>query len=177
MEDRTIHTLPAYQGEIGLWVWCLEDTRKRTLLILQGISQDELDWQADSEANTIGSLLYHIAAIEMSYVFEDLLAGSQFPDDLEFLLPQDVRRLDGSLANVTGEALTDHLKRLESCRKLLEEVYQNLKPDKFHKPVRLDVKKISPAWILHHLMQHEAEHRGQIEEIRRMYARAYPPQA
>lgn len=26
--------------------------------------------------------------------------------------------------------------------------------------------EISPAWTLHHLMQHEAEHRGQIYSIR-----------
>jgi uncharacterized damage-inducible protein DinB len=25
----------------------------------------------------------------------------------------------------------------------------------------------TPEWVLHHLMQHEAEHRGQIGELRR----------
>jgi hypothetical protein len=79
MEDRTLHSLPGYRGEIGVWMWCLEDARRRTLDNLRGASQAELDWQADAAANTIGSLLYHMAAIETSYVFEDVLGGVEFP--------------------------------------------------------------------------------------------------
>ena len=36
----------------------------------------------------------------------------------------------------------------------------------FHRPRILERYNVSPAWVIHHLIQHEAEHRGQIGEIR-----------
>jgi uncharacterized damage-inducible protein DinB len=172
MEDRTMGSLPGFAGEIGRWMWCLEDTRRRTLDNISGISHSELDWQPDPGANTIGSLLYHLAAIEMSYLFEDLLAGAEFPSDLDILLPYNVRQIDGSLVGVKGEALTDYLNRLGMCRNLLVQFFQRMEADQFHNPVQLEEYSISPSWVLHHLMQHEGEHRGQIEEIRRLYQRS-----
>lgn len=35
----------------------------------------------------------------------------------------------------------------------------------FHRARRLPQYEVSPAWVLHHLAQHEAEHRGELGSI------------
>jgi uncharacterized damage-inducible protein DinB len=37
--------------------------------------------------------------------------------------------------------------------------------DEFSRPRSLPAYDVSPAWVLHHLAQHEAEHRGEIGSI------------
>jgi hypothetical protein len=43
--------------------------------------------------------------------------------------------------------------------------------DKWRRPRRIENDTITPEWAIHHLMQHEAEHRGELMELRR---RAHP---
>jgi uncharacterized damage-inducible protein DinB len=40
-----------------------------------------------------------------------------------------------------------------------------MSPEEFMITKRLDDYDVSPAYVLHHLMQHEAEHRSQINRI------------
>ncbi|MFN2198649.1 MAG: DinB family protein [Anaerolineales bacterium] len=166
VENRVITPLPGYDPEIGRWLGCLEDCRSRTLANLNGLSQAALDWRPRPGANSIASLLYHIAAIEASYVFEDLLQNQPFPPELDRVLLYDVRTADGSLAQPEGESLESHLNRLAVCRHLLLEAYRSMSLADFRQPRHLPAYIISAEWILHHLMQHEGEHRGQIESLR-----------
>jgi uncharacterized damage-inducible protein DinB len=38
--------------------------------------------------------------------------------------------------------------------------------DEFRRPRHLEQYDVTPQWVLHHLIQHEAEHRGQILDRR-----------
>ena len=40
--------------------------------------------------------------------------------------------------------------------------------EEFHRPRKLDQYNVTPEWVIHHLIQHEAEHRGQIGELRKI---------
>lgn len=167
-EARLVTPMPGFESEIGRWLWSLEDCRARTLSNLTGLTQAALDWRPRPEANSIASLLYHIAAVEASYVFEDLLDSQPFPTELERVLTDDVRTADGSLTQVSGDSLSSHLERLAVCRRLLLEAYQPMSLAEFRRVRQLSEYSISAEWIVHHLMQHEGEHRGQIETLREL---------
>jgi uncharacterized damage-inducible protein DinB len=69
---------------------------------------------------------------------------------------------------VLGVPLADHLARLDRVRAEFHRLVSPLTTEALHTPRAIPEAgyEISPAWTLHHLMQHEAEHRGQIATIR-----------
>ena len=58
-----------YVPEIGRWLWAMNEVRRRTLRLVDALDQRVLDWEGpDGRENAIGTLLYHIALVEMSWV-------------------------------------------------------------------------------------------------------------
>lgn len=172
LEQRVMSPLPASHPELGRWLWALEDTRARTTAAVAGLDQQALDWQGPGVENAIGSLLYHIALIEFDYLYADIL-GEDYPAGAEELLPWSDRDDAGKLSVVRGVPLADHLARLDAVRGQVVERVSALTEDQVAAARTLPEfgYVISPAWTLHHLMQHEAEHRGQILAIRTLQER------
>lgn len=171
MPDRRqniIQPLPCREAEIGRWLWAMQDSRTRTYERLEGISQEELDWIPPGGGNSMGSLLYHIAIIEADWLYADVLQ-TDFPTDVADLFPYDVRDEAGLLSGVRGVVLEEHLCILDAVRARLVMVFSQFSLDEFRRPRRLPRYDVTPEWVLHHLMQHETEHRGQIMELRRAF--------
>jgi len=62
--------------------------------------------------------------------------------------------------------LEQHLERLETVHGLLMEAFQPMSLEEFRRIRLLANYDVTPEWVLHHLMQHEAEHRSQIGSLR-----------
>ncbi len=58
--------------------------------------------------------------------------------------------------------------RLKTVRARLLQVFQGMSLPDFRRARQLPEYDVTPEWVLHHLMQHEAEHRGQIGTLRDM---------
>ncbi|MCL4860974.1 MAG: DinB family protein [Caldilineaceae bacterium] len=158
---------PAYPPEIGVWLLALEDARQRTKQALAGIAPAAIDFAAPCIDNTIGALLYHIAAIEADWLYADVLE-QPFPEAMAAQFPHDVRDAAGRLTAVVGVSLDDHLARLDAVRATLMEAFHTVSVADFRRVRHFDAYDVTPEWVLHHLCQHEAEHRGQISEARRL---------
>ena len=115
--------------------------------------------------NSIGTLLYHLAAIEIDWLYSDVLQ-SQWPPELEALFPLDVRDEQGHLSAVRGLSLGEHLHRLDAVRSILLDTFRGMTLHEFRRARRVNDHDVTPEWVIHHLMQHETEHRGQTGEIR-----------
>jgi uncharacterized damage-inducible protein DinB len=149
--------------EVARWIAALEDCRRRTREALEEVSPGDLDRPGAVSGNAIGTLLYHIAAIEADWLFTEILEGGKpFPEDL---FPHDVRDDGGRLTEVANLTMADHLNRLASVRALVLRELSGMTPDEFHRVRSLPDYDVAPDWVLHHLMQHEAEHRAQIVEL------------
>ena len=72
-DQLLITPLTGYDPPIGRWLWLLDDSRRRTVEVLAGMAESALDWRPDEEANTIGTLLYHIVAIELDWLYVEIL--------------------------------------------------------------------------------------------------------
>src|SRR6516165_11329855 len=58
---------PGFSPEIGTLTSMLSFTREQVLHNVKGLSQQDLDFLLDAKANTIGSMLLHLAATETYY--------------------------------------------------------------------------------------------------------------
>jgi uncharacterized damage-inducible protein DinB len=161
-ELREVLPLDGYPPEIGAALWRLEDARDRMLRLLDDLPADMID--RDVGGNSIGTILYHMALIETDWLFAEILE-EPYPEDIQMLLPADHRDKSGNLTVIQGESLAQHLVRLDSIRRTLLDRLQGLTAEDFHRPRSFPQYDVSPAWVLHHLTLHEAEHRGEIGAI------------
>ena len=162
---RSVEALAGYEPEIGRLLWMLEATRERTKEALAGLDAAVLDWRPPYDPNSIGTILYHVATVEMDWLYVEVLERA-FPKEVEALLPFDMRDEAGLLTAVAGLSLDDHLLRLDTARAYLLNEFQGMTLDDFRRPRHLEQYDVTPEWVLHHLIQHEAEHRGQIMTLR-----------
>jgi len=70
------------------------------------------------------------------------------------------------VTQVTGYSLAEHLQRLAVVRGLLLDMFEAMDLAEFRRVRALPHYDVTPEWVLHHLMQHEAEHRSQIGSLR-----------
>jgi len=173
MNQNFIHPLDGYEPVIAIWLWALQDTRQRSLDSFEGLDDPTVNWVPVGGTNSIGSLLYHVAAVEMSWLYEDILGADDFPQEIDALMKYDVREDGENLTSVINESLSSHLDRLSKCRQYFLSALKGMSVDEFRRLRMMKDYEVTPEWVIHHLMQHEAEHRGQIGEIRGMAERAF----
>lgn len=155
-----------FRPDIGRWIWALEDTRARTKRITHNLNQSQLDWKPEGVENSIGSLLYHLAATEASWLYEDVLGleFNRWPSQAQGYFAGGfwVSDQDRRLLPVLGKPIKEHLELLDYMRGLLLEAYRPMPLEDFRRLRKTDSGDLTPEWVLHHLTRHEAEHQGQM---------------
>ena len=152
------------EPEIGRFVWLLEAARERLKERLVGLDVATLDFELPNE-NSIGTLLYHLADIEMSWLFEEVLETDRLPDEVAAMLTVPTRDKEGRLTQVNGRSLPQCLDLLNRTRRHLLDAFRQMTLADFRRVRHMDNYACTPEWVLHHLIQHETEHRGQMMAI------------
>ena len=165
-KQNVFTAMPSRAPEIGPWLWALQDGRKRTLETVSGVKPAMIDWLLPDNESSIGTVLYHMADIEADWLYVEVLEQSSLPPDVAALFPCPTRDDQGLLTQVSGFSLAQHLTRLEIVRGLLLDVYQEMELAEFRRVRSFPYYDVTPEWVLHHLLQHEAEHRSQIGWLR-----------
>jgi len=163
-ENLHIAPIDGFVPEVGRALWMLEDTRSLTGRILEGISPEVIDWQPPN-GNSIGTLLYHIAIIEMDWLFNEVMQKKMSASVWE-AFPFPVRDETGHLTTIKGMSLDAHFKRMDATRRQFLEVFKHMTLDDFRHPRSLERYDVTPEWVIHHLVLHESEHRGEMATIR-----------
>lgn len=157
----------ASSAEIATWTAALTECRARTLKAIAGITQAELDWEHPIGPNSIGTLLYHIALIESDWLYTEILQRP-IPEDLSLLFRLDARESNGKLTNVHDEPASRHEYRLRVVREQFLRTLSTMTLAEFRRVRRLPDYDVTPKWVVFHLLQHEAEHRGQVVVLRKL---------
>ena len=123
--------LRGYPDEVGVWLSALQDARERTLRVLAHVDPQWVDFTPQDDSESIGTILYHLAAIEASWLYEDIFQ-LPFPPEIETLLPHDVRDANGKLTPVM-ESMPEHLNRLAKVREQLLHQFLSMSVDDFKK--------------------------------------------
>jgi uncharacterized damage-inducible protein DinB len=166
-KDRLIiESIGNPEPEIGRLLWMLEDSRQRTGRVVDQLGEVDLDWAPAPHENSIGALLYHIAAIEADWLYVEVSEQPDFTPEIVALFPEDVSTETGQLALARGYSHTEHLDRLAAVRAKLLAIFADMSLADFRRPRDLPDYAVTPEWVLHHLIQHEDEHRAEIGMLR-----------
>ena len=145
----------------------LQEVRERLLSIIDVLAEETLDFTPDERNfETIGTLLFHIAAIEWSWVFEDI-DGLEM--DYENFKHAFALRPDVDIPQLKGKNKQFYLNQMKEVR---EEVFQRLtkfSDEDLDNIVETKAYKFSIEWILFHILEHETMHIGQILLLKRLY--------
>ena len=165
MEVNELMPVAGHDAVIGTALAAMEDVRARTIAAIDGLSDTYMDAVAPGYPNTIGATLYHIAAVEADWLYADMLERD-YPQWFGEWFPFDVREEGGKLSPAPGFSFENHLARLAKVREHFLEDMTGFDPARFRSHNGVTENPSTPQWIFHHLTQHEAEHRGQIQAVR-----------
>ena len=164
--ERLQLNLPSgYITEIAPWIAALEDMRHQTCQAVALLDQAQLDYLPSGFSNSIGTLLAHIAAVELGWLYGEVLEA-EFPAEAESWFATE-RDEAGQLLPVVGQPLPHHLARLAFVREHLLRVFGPMTLEDFRHPRQLPDYHVTPEWVLYHLLEHEAGHLAQIRMIRK----------
>lgn len=155
-------SLDGYEPEIGAALWRLQDARERTERVLANVTDDLVN--AEVDGNSVGTILYHVALIEADWLYAEILERD-LPPELSERFPHADRDAEGVLVSVSDETLADHRARLAAVRDAVLDALRSMGAEEFHRARSLPDYDVDPAWVLHHLAQHEAEHRSELDAI------------
>jgi uncharacterized damage-inducible protein DinB len=174
---KQIAPLDGYPADIGRWLWALQDVRRWTVEAVSDVDQANLDWTGPGgDENSIGTLLYHVALVEMSWLFLDLMELDDLPPPVNTDFPFEMGSVEGGLTPVTGVALHEHLGRLERSRSVFLDALRGMTLDDWRRrraPAGVDYE-VTPEWAVYHLLEHEAGHQYQMSSLVRRAAAARP---
>lgn len=149
---------------VGRWLAYMGQNRERTLGVVEGLNAAALDQSSDEHPNSIGTLLYHIAVIEMDWLYNEIWERDIPAEVLEHF-PYEVRDADDRLTHPEGWSLERYKGLLERTRLIFVNTLRPFKADEFSRARILPDYDVTPEWVCLHLLQHEAGHRGQMVSL------------
>lgn len=157
----------------------LDDLTRRMFADLKGAKKSELAWQSAPGHNTIGMLLTHLAVVEVWWLLvahrrgtsEALNATLGFDGDDDGMPMKPGGKPPKALANRT---LKDYEKIMAHARAFVTKQSKALRDadmDALIERKRWDGKKqkVTPRWILYHVVEHFSGHYGQILLLRHQF--------
>jgi uncharacterized damage-inducible protein DinB len=167
-----IHSIDSPDGfspRVGIYLAQLEDVRRRTKRYVEGLSAEQLSWCPSDKVESVGTLLIHIAAVEFSWIQEDIMRR---PMGEEWMIAFPIRF---DLPQISGKSLEYFLEKLDTVRTQTRNVLASLGDEDLSRTITpLDEESDGEAtqytieWILYHLIEHEAHHKGQIAVMKRL---------
>lgn len=160
--QNVIEPRDGYSPHIGTTIAMLEDLKRRVTSSVRNLNQVETDFLLDEKANRIGALILHLAATEkyyQVYTFENRGLNRE-------------ERATWDTAMNLGEAARTTIKDkpIEYYLKIWDEVRQETlrllktKDDAWF-AARVQGSSMNNYWAWYHVMEHQANHMGQIRLI------------
>jgi uncharacterized damage-inducible protein DinB len=167
--NRTIAPLPGFVPPVGQFVAQMEDVRRQLKKYVEGLTPEQLSWYPNPKVESIGTLLLHIAAVECSWIGEDIMRRPM-ADDWKIAFP-----IRFGIPQITGQPLDYYVKTLDAVREQTKKDLATLRADDLPHLIKpLDpgdpssTMNFSVEWILYHVIEHEAHHKGQIAVTKRL---------
>ena len=157
-----IAPVAGFTPEIGRLVAMMTYARQTTIDAARGLTVEQLDRLHDRESNSIGSLLAHIAAVEVAYQL-DTFEHRDFTEEELKVWGAALDLGEAARREIRGFPLDHYVERLTAIRtETLEEL---AKRDDAWLDEEREFSRGRPAnnyfkWF--HVMEDELSHRGQI---------------
>jgi hypothetical protein len=149
-----------YTNDIGNMISMLDNLKQRVERNVRGLDQEGTDFLLDGEANRPGAIIYHLAATEayyQVYTFEGRGFNAEEKEKWERALNLgDMARIE-----FKGKPIQYYLDIYDDVRKKTKELLKT-KDDEWFKSKK---GSMSMHWAWFHVMEHQANHMGQLALI------------
>ncbi|GAB3575403.1 hypothetical protein GCM10027578_39540 [Spirosoma luteolum] len=159
-----IGPLKGYSPQIGTLVSMLNYNRDTIVRSVKGLTMAQLDHLFDANANSIGALLLHLAAVDKFYQINTFEGRQEFNDAEKAEWNAAMELGDTGRREIKGHELSFYLDKLASVRQQTLDLLKT-KNDKWLlavDPVWSQKESINVYWKWFHVCEHESNHRGQI---------------
>ena len=156
-----------YTPQIGRFLCMLTYARHTTLEAVAGLSVSQLDYQHDSQSNSIGALMLHIASCELEYGLQAL--ENRGFNSAEWEVWGAAAELgERGRREIRGHDLAYYVARLQEVR---EKTLADLRKRDdawlaIEKPI-WDGQLANNYFLWFHVLEDEINHRGQIAWLRK----------
>ncbi|MCA1054336.1 DinB family protein [Rossellomorea aquimaris] len=165
--EYKIETLRGFSPQLGHLVSQMNYARQTTLEAVNGLTTAELDYLPSKDGNSIGALLYHMAAVEKGFQIEIFDGRRPNVQEMEeWGAPYSLG--DKGRAHIKGFPLEFYLGKLEEVRSRTLKEFATLNDDWLYEDRRWDNHPSNHYFIWFHVFEDEINHRGQIRMIRKM---------
>jgi uncharacterized damage-inducible protein DinB len=163
-----IDWIEGFSMEFSRLVAMMNFTRATTLEAVHNLFTEELDYLYDKHANSIGMLLYHMAAVETAYQIHTFENRDMTAEENELWRPALELGEEGR-QTIKGFSIDFYKERLDTARAHTFEMFKKM-PDSW-------LYETTPFWKdkpannyfkWFHVFEDELSHRGQIRLIKKM---------
>jgi len=170
MSRLTLNSVPGFATEIGFYLGGMEEVREQLREAVEGMSDDHVRRPAIPGAHAIGALVLHIGEAEW-YWLQCVVSGQKVSDQIRCAPYWDVLK-DPQGFSEKGYSAEFCLNEIKKLREQTHETLAAFKDSDLERIFSIDRRgethERSLRWILHHLIDHEAQHKGQILMLKRM---------
>jgi uncharacterized damage-inducible protein DinB len=161
-----IGDLPGFTPQIGRLVSMMNYARHTTLAAVKGLTVEELDYLHDSQSNSIGALLLHIAAAEVGYQAATFYARELTEEEKhEWGAALDLG--ERAKREIRGRELDYYLGRLQQVREKTLDELRGREDQWLEEQTSFGSgQRVNNYFKWFHVFGHEINHRGQIRWLR-----------
>ena len=170
MKERVLTPHPGLATGIGYYLAGMEEVRAQLVAAVKDIPNDVIGKPAFLGAHSIGGLVLHIGEAEWFWM-QMVVTGHQLTEEDEKAPFWDI--LDNVDAVARNGYTTEFcLQEAEKIRNQTRDVLFSYSDKDLERMYERPDKPIvhTLRWILHHLIDHEARHKGQILMLKRLMA-------
>lgn len=169
VERRVLKLATGVSPEIGFYLSGIEKVRAQIRQAAADLTPEELARRVTPTAHQIGNLILHVGEAEASWIHETVGGRALGEEEKRFAHICDTTETDFVTKNYSA---AECIERLDEIGRRSHEILARFTDEdleRFFGYERVGVKfEASLRWILIHLIEHEATHKGQITMLKRL---------
>ena len=169
-ETRVLSAAEGFPTGIGFYLSGLNEVREHLHETLAGMSDEHIARRAVTGAHPIGALVLHIGEAEWWWI-QCVVAGRKMSDEDRRVAHWDVLDDPDGFA-LKGYSAQYCLDAIDGIRERTRDHLASFTDDDLERLFSYEKRgktvEVSLRWVLHHLMDHEAQHKGQILMLKRL---------
>jgi uncharacterized damage-inducible protein DinB len=170
IEQRSVKPAAGFSGELALYLGSLEEVRNRLRETAADLTAEELTRRAFPSAHQIGNLILHLGEAEAGWIWRNI-TGKEIDEDAKKQVHWcDTTERDFAEKAYSAQECLDRIDAISARSREILATFTDADLDKFFGFNRDDGTRIEVTlrWVLVHLLDHEAVHRGQISMLIRL---------
>ena len=172
MRRRVLTPQPGLSTGIGYYLAGMEEVRRQVAVAVKDIPDDQIGRPPFLGAHSIGGLVLHIGEAEWFWM-KMVVSGQKLTDEVKNAPYWDILDDVDRVAR-NGYTAEFCLSEAEHIRNQTRDVLFTYNDKDLERIITFErdgkTTEYNLRWILHHLIDHEAQHKGQIFMLKRLMA-------